>query len=164
MGVSGCGKSTVGSALSGMLGWPFRDADEFHPAANIAKMRRGQPLTDADRWPWLEAMARFIDHELEAGRVAILSCSALKRAYRRCIIGAREAVRLVYLKGDQELIFARLKARTGHFMPPSLLDSQFAALQEPSPAEHALVVPITLSPEAAAGRIIAELGLAARQR
>src|SRR4051812_10897542 len=108
MGVSGSGKSTIGKGLSQALGWPFRDADSFHPPANIEKMSRGVPLEDAGRWPWLTAIAEWVDAQRAAGASGIVSCSALKRVYREHIIGARTGVRLVYLKGDMPLIAARL--------------------------------------------------------
>ena len=111
MGVSGSGKSTIGAALSKRLGWPYADADEFHPPANVAKMSTGQPLTDDDRWPWLNAIAAHIDRVRAEGRNAIVSCSALKRVYRDILIGAREDVRLVLLDGTKEEIFARMSAR-----------------------------------------------------
>jgi carbohydrate kinase (thermoresistant glucokinase family) len=159
MGVSGSGKSTVATLLARGLGWPFRDADEFHPEANIAKMKSGVPLTDEDRWPWLQAIAAFIDEERARGAHAIVTCSALKRAYRRIIIGDRPDVRLIYLKGDEALIAARLAARHGHFMPPSLLQSQFDALEEPSSKERPIAVPIELKSEEIVQRILGELGL-----
>jgi gluconokinase len=159
MGVSGCGKSTVGNALSKALGWPFRDADSFHPPANIEKMSRGVPLDDADRAPWLEAIARWIDGQLATGASGIVSCSALKRDYRRVIVGAREGVRLVYLVGSKELIAGRMRARRDHFMPVSLLDNQFAVLEEPGADEHAIVVPVAMSPRKVLAAIIERLGL-----
>ncbi|MBO0764158.1 MAG: gluconokinase [Hyphomicrobiaceae bacterium] len=159
MGVSGSGKSTVGAELSRRLGWPFRDADSFHPAANIEKMSRGMPLTDADRWPWLDAIAAWIDDRLRCGTPGIVSCSALKRAYRRRILGGRGRVRLVYLKGEMGLIAARLATRTGHFMPAGLLASQFEALEEPQPQERAVVVPIIEPPPCIAATIITEAWL-----
>jgi carbohydrate kinase (thermoresistant glucokinase family) len=159
MGVAGAGKSTVGQALSQALGWPFRDADSFHPPANVEKMRRGLPLDDGDRAPWLAAIARWIDERLEQGEPGIVSCSALKRAYRSVIIGAREDVRLVYLTGARELIAGRLEARKGHFMPASLLDSQLATLEEPEAEERAIVVSILPPPREVAGAIVAALGL-----
>jgi gluconokinase len=161
MGVSGCGKSTTGAALSKRLGWPFRDADSFHPPANIAKMSRGVPLNDEDRWPWLAAIAQWIDARCAAGKPGIVSCSALKRAYRSRIVGAREGVQLVYLKGDMGLIGQRLQARKDHFMPASLLESQFAALEEPGADERPVVVSIALSPPRVAQTIIERLRLAA---
>jgi carbohydrate kinase (thermoresistant glucokinase family) len=158
MGVSGSGKSTVGAELSRALGWPFRDADSFHPAANVEKMRRGVPLTDADRWPWLDAIAHWIDDRLQRRARGIVSCSALKRAYRRRIVGDRAGVGLVYLQGEMSVIAARLAARTGHFMPAALLASQFEALEEPQPDEPAVVVPVTEPPARVAATIIAALG------
>ena len=160
MGVSGSGKSTIGAALSQRLGWPFRDADSFHPPANIAKMRSGVPLNDDDRWPWLAAIAQWIDARCAAGTPGIVSCSALKRAYRSRIVGGRESVRLVYLNGDMGLIAQRLQARRDHFMPPSLLESQFAALEEPGTDEQPLVVSIALSPQRVVDTIIERLRLA----
>jgi len=160
MGVSGSGKSTIGAALSRRLGWPFRDADSFHPPANIAKMSSGLPLNDDDRWPWLAAIAHWIDARCAAGTPGIVSCSALKRAYRSRIVGGRESVRLVYLNGDMGLIAQRLQARRDHFMPPSLLESQFAALEEPGTDEQPLVVSIALSPQRVVDTIIERLRLA----
>lgn len=159
MGVSGAGKSTIGNALARRTGWPFRDADSFHPPENIAKMRRGAPLSDTDRMPWLAAIAAWIDGRRLARAPAIVSCSALKRAYREQLIGARSDVTLVFLAGDRALIGSRLEARTDHFMPKALLDSQFAALEAPEPDEKALVVDIRGSPEAVAGSIAAALRL-----
>jgi carbohydrate kinase (thermoresistant glucokinase family) len=142
-----------------MLDWPFRDADSFHPPANVEKMRRGIPLEDADRWPWLAAIEQWIDERLASGKSAIVSCSALKRSYRQKIIGSRVGVRLVYLKGSKALIGDRLQRRKRHFMPASLLSSQFDALQEPHRSEKAIVVPISLSPRRVTEMIITELGL-----
>src|SRR5215211_8834111 len=119
MGVSGCGKSTTGALLAGRLGWPFLDPDSFHPPQNIAKMSRGTPLTDADRAPWLSAIAAWIDERLAAGAQGIVSCSALKRAYRDAILGRRAGVRLVYLKGEKELIAAWRRASTISCRRPS---------------------------------------------
>lgn len=161
MGVSGAGKSTAGDGLSRALGWPFRDADTFHPAANVAKMSAGIPLTDADRAPWLGAIARWIDERRAAADPGIVSCSALRRDYRRRIIGERDRVSLVYLEGSKELIARRMLARTGHFMPVSLLDNQFATLEEPQADEHALVVSIDKSPTEVVAAILSGLGLEA---
>jgi gluconokinase len=160
MGVSGCGKSTTGAALSKRLGWPFRDADSFHPPANIAKMSRGIALNDDDRWPWLAAIAQWIDARCAAGKPAIVSCSALKRAYRSRIVGHRQSVRLVYLKGDMGLIGQRLQTRKDHFMPASLLESQFAALEEPGADERPLIVSIAVLPQQIVDTIIEQLRLA----
>src|SRR5881275_2707600 len=122
MGVSGAGKSTVGRIVAAQLGCPFRDADSFHPKANIEKMSRGEPLTDQDRWPWLRAIAAWIAEHRAAGTTCVVTCSALKRVYRDIVTNKQSSdVRLVYLKGDFDLIEARLKARQGHFMPPGLL-------------------------------------------
>lgn len=142
MGVSSSGKTTVGAMLAGRLHWQFADADSFHSAANIAKMHSGVPLDDADRKPWLQAIADQIDRWRAAKQHAVVTCSALKRSYRAVIIGDRPDVRLIYLKGDRDLIWRRIVARHGHFMPPSLLDSQFATLEEPGPDEHPLTVSI----------------------
>lgn len=157
MGVSGSGKSTIGAALSKRLGWPYADADEFHPPANVAKMSAGQPLTDDDRWPWLAAIAAHIDSAREKGRHAIVSCSALKRVYRDMLVGPRKDVQLVLLDGTKDEIFARMSARKDHFMPLSLLDSQFATLERPGDDERALVVSISGTPQEIAGRIEAGL-------
>jgi gluconokinase len=159
MGVSGCGKSTTGALLAGRLGWPFRDADSFHPPENIEKMSRGTPLTDEDRAPWLQAIAAWIDSRLVAGERGIVSCSALRRAYRDVILGGRRGVRLVFLKGDKALIATRMAARLDHFMPPALLDSQFATLEEPTPDERPLVVPVSPQPGEVVETILRELGL-----
>jgi gluconokinase len=159
MGVSGSGKTTVGALLAGRLGWSFAEADDFHPAANVAKMRSGIPLDDADRLPWLQAIAAQIDRWRAEGRNGVVTCSALKRRYREIIIGDRADVRLVYLKGDRELVVHRLAARHGHFMPARLLDSQFADLEEPSPEERPVVVSIGGPPSALAEQIIAALNL-----
>lgn len=146
MGVSGSGKSTIGAALSQKLGWPYADADEFHPASNVAKMSAGQPLTDEDRWPWLAAIAAHIDRARAEGRHAIVSCSALKRVYRDILIGPRADVRLVLLDGTKDEIFARMSARKDHFMPLALLDSQFATLERPGADERPVVVSINGAP------------------
>jgi gluconokinase len=161
MGVSGSGKSTTGAALAKALGWPFRDADSFHPPANIAKMSQGLPLDDDDRAPWLAAIAGWIDERRKLGEPGIVSCSALKRAYRQCIVGERRGVRLVYLKGSKALIGRRLEARKHHFMPASLLDSQFTVLEEPRADEQPIVVSVAMSPRRVIGAILAALRLQA---
>lgn len=157
MGVSGSGKSTTGESLAAELGWPFRDADSFHPAANIVKMSREIPLTDEDRWPWLDAIAAWIDEARRSRRPGIVSCSALKRKYRRVLLDGRPDVRLVYLKGEQALIAGRMSRRTGHFMPPALLDSQFEALEEPGPDEWPIIVPVDTSPRRVVEHILADM-------
>ncbi|MCA8879560.1 MAG: gluconokinase [Rhodobacteraceae bacterium] len=141
MGVSGCGKSSVGRALAARLGARFLDADDFHPPANIAKMSKGKPLQDDDRWPWLDAVGRSMA-ELADGR-AVAACSALRRAYRdRLAAATGEPVVFIYLRGTKDVITTRLKNRSDHFMPPALLDSQFATLEPPSEDENVLVVDI----------------------
>jgi gluconokinase len=142
MGVSGSGKTTVGEALARRLGWTFQEGDDFHSPANIAKMKSGRPLDDADRGPWLARVEAWIAAQLAVGRSGVITCSALKRAYRSAIIAGRHDVILVYLSGRQELIAQRIASRHGHFMPPSLLASQFATLQAPAPSEAPIVVNI----------------------
>jgi gluconokinase len=135
-GVAGSGKSTVGKQLAARLGWAFADGDTFHPAANVAKMRAGLPLTDADREPWLAAMAAWMDDVLASGQSAVLACSALKRRYRDELLDGRPQARLVFLDISQAACDARLAARTGHFFHEPLLASQFAALEPPEPSEE----------------------------
>ncbi len=154
MGVSGSGKTTVGRSLSAKLGWRFFDADDYHPAANIEKMRNGIALTDADRWPWLDRFNALLREQQAAGRDVLLGCSALKQKYRDRLAAGLEDVRWVYLKGDLPLIESRLAARRGHYMPASLLQSQFAALEEPA---DAMVMDILPTPEQIARRIAALL-------
>ncbi len=142
MGVSGSGKTTVARGLAERLGWRFQEGDALHPPANVAKMSAGTPLTDGDRWPWLAAIAAVIDGWRDAGVSGVVTCSALKRAYRAVLMGGRPDVRLVYLAGDKALISQRMAARKGHFMPAALLDSQFAALEVPGAEERPIVVDI----------------------
>ncbi|HJU16272.1 MAG TPA: gluconokinase [Stellaceae bacterium] len=142
MGVSGAGKTTVGKRLADRLGWEFIEGDRLHPPENVAKMKSGQPLDDADRAPWLAAVAQAIDDCRSRGGHAVVACSALKQRYRQVIIGDRPDVRLVYLAGSRARIAERLKARRGHFMPASLLDSQFAALEPPAADERPIIVPV----------------------
>jgi carbohydrate kinase (thermoresistant glucokinase family) len=140
MGVSGSGKTTLGERLASRLGWPFKEGDELHPPANVAKMASGRPLTDADRAPWLAAVADWIDAWRHAGTSGVITCSALKRVYRRLLARGRPEVRFVYLKGDPPLLSKRLANRRGHFMPSSLLASQFVDLEAPTRDEEAIVV------------------------
>ena len=159
MGVSSSGKTTVGALLAGRLQWEFEDADWLHPPSNIDKMQAGIPLTDEDRWPWLDAVARSIDLTRAQGLHSVFVCSALKRSYRDIVVDARPDVRLVYLKGSEALIARRMALRHGHFMPRSLLHSQFEALEEPGADENAIVVSIEPRPHQIVAEIIARLGL-----
>ena len=153
MGVAGCGKSSVGAALSARIGLPYRDGDDQHPAENVAKMRRGEPLTDDDRWPWLA----LVGHALAPGPM-IIGCSALKRRYREAITRtAGHPVTFIHLSGSRGVIEARMQARKGHFMPLSLLDSQFAALEPPAPDENAFAVDIDQDLSAIVDAIVAKL-------
>jgi len=160
MGVSGCGKTSVAAILSGRLGWPFEEGDALHPPANVAKMKAGHPLDDEDRAPWLERVADWVEERLAAGEDGLITCSSLKHAYRRTIRRGRDSgVEFVYLAGSRETIAARLASRMGHFMPPSLLDSQFADLEEPTPDEPAIRVDIGPAPSVIAQTIIDTLEL-----
>ena len=159
MGVEGSGKTTIGSVLARRLGWPFEEGDALHPPANVARMRAGQPLTDADRLPWLEAVTAWAEARLDAGENGIITCSALKRAYRDIIDRRGRGVVFVFLRGSRDLIAARLGERHGHFMPASLLDSQLADLEPPAADEPAISVDIGGPPEAIADEIVARLGL-----
>ncbi len=150
MGVSGCGKSTVAALLAGRLGWEFTEGDALHPASNVEKMRQGIPLNDADREPWLHEIAGTINNWRAAGKPGIVACSALRRRYRDIIAGGAADVRFVYLRGGFSLIEQRLAARQGHYMPASLLDSQFATLEEPAADEPA----ITIDTGAPAGELV----------
>ena len=159
MGVSGSGKTTVAALLAGRLGWELCDADDFHAPANVRKMQGGTPLGDEDRWPWLEGMAAWIDATRTVKRHGVLACSALKRSYRQVLIGGRQDVRLVYLRGEKALIAERQAGRHNHFMPASLVDSQFAALEEPGDAERPVTVPVAPKPPAIVGSIMEALRL-----
>jgi gluconokinase len=154
MGVSGSGKTTVGEILASRTGWRLYDADEFHSAANIEKMRSGIPLEDADRWPWLDRMHAMLAENYARGESLLLACSALKQKYRDRLAQGGLPLRWVYLKGDFELIRRRLEARKGHYMKAGLLESQFAALEEP---REAIVTDIGDSPEAIAEDILRQL-------
>jgi carbohydrate kinase (thermoresistant glucokinase family) len=157
MGVSGSGKTTVAAMLAGRLGANFLEGDDLHPPANVQKMRGGTPLTDDDRWPWLEAIARVVDEWRLVGQGGVVTCSALKRAYRRIIVGDRPEVALAYLKGSRELIHERMAARHEHFMPVALLESQFKVLEEPGPDERPIVVDVAHRPAEIVAAIVREL-------
>lgn len=158
MGVSGAGKSTVAHELAARLGWPFEEGDSLHPESNIAKMHAGLALTDADREPWLEAVAAWIDGQRAKGLTGIITCSALKRSHRDIIVGHRPEARLVYLRGSRALIAQRLAGRHGHFMPADLLLSQIDTLEEPGPEEDPLIVDIGPPARQVAEEIIRLLG------
>jgi carbohydrate kinase (thermoresistant glucokinase family) len=161
MGVSGSGKSTIAEELSARLGWPLEEGDSLHQEANIAKLHAGVPLTDADRLPWLERVAGWIDGQRSKKQPGIITCSGLKRSYRRIIIGDRPEVRLVYLRGGRDLIDEHLAGRHGHFMPQALLRSQIDTLEEPNPSEDPLTVDVGASATHIADEIIRLLGNAA---
>jgi ribose 5-phosphate isomerase A len=154
MGVSGSGKSTVAEKLAARLGWPFEEGDALHPEINIAKMHAGIPLADSDRQPWLERVAAWIDTQRAKKQPGIITCSALKRAYREVIIGERREVRLVYLRGGRDLLAHHLEGRQGHFMPASLLRSQIDTLEEPDPSEDPLTIDVEAPPNQIADEII----------
>ena len=159
-GVSGSGKSTVGALLAGRLGWPFTDGDMLHPEANVAKMERGEPLTDADRMPWLLAIGACMDERIAAGGPALIACSALKRSYRDLLLSGRPTARIAFLDISRDAAARRLASRHGHFFDPALLASQFAALELPDSDEPAVVVvPVRERAEDTAGEIIRMLGL-----
>ena len=157
MGVSGSGKTTVASRLAQRLRWDFAEADNFHTAASVGKMRAGVPLTDADRWPWLDAIAAWIEAARAKGRPCIVACSALRRAYRERLSKGHADVRFVYLQGTHETIAARLAGRSGHYMPPSLLPSQFDTLEEPGVDENPIVLSIELPADKLVDAIFAKL-------
>lgn len=157
MGVSGSGKSTIAAKLAEQLGWTYEDGDRFHPASNVAKMSAGHPLTDDDRWPWLQAIADEIDRVSRDGGHVVIACSALKRAYRDVLVHGREDVRIVFLDGSQALIANRLARRKGHFMPPGLLDSQFKTLEPPQANEHPITVSIDAPVDVIVQNIVAQL-------
>lgn len=160
-GPSGSGKTTVGTLLAGQLNWLFADADSFHPAANIAKMRAGIALTDADRWPWLQSIARWMDQQIAAGQSAVLPCSLLKNSYRCLLLEGRPSARVAFLIASRELLQDRLTARHGHFFSAKLLDSQLADTEPPEPGPRVRL--LTAGPPAAqlAAEIIAAFGLVA---
>jgi gluconokinase len=158
-GVAGSGKTTVGRLLAGRLHCAFADGDDFHPAANVAKMHAGVPLTDADRWPWLAAIVAWMDEHAAAGESAVVACSALRRAYRERLLAAAAAPRLVFLVVPHDADEARLVQRPGHFFPPGLLDSQFAALEMPQPPEPVTLISSAGTPDQTADAVLRALGV-----
>jgi gluconokinase len=162
IGVSGAGKTTIGKLLAQELGWPFYEADDFHSQANIDKLHRGIPLTDADRWPWLESLRQLIKRSLETGENAVLACSALKRAYRERLHVSDE-VKFVFLRGDYAPIEKQLRRRHGHFMNPELLRSQFADLEEPKPDEDMVTIELGRTPQELVEEIKTKLRLAGKR-
>jgi gluconokinase len=160
MGVSGSGKTTVATKLAERLQWTFEDGDRFHPKSNVEKMSAGHPLTDEDRWPWLNAIADEIERICKVRGHVVIACSALKRIYRDVLLRGRNDVRFVFLNGTQALIAQRLSLRKDHFMPPGLLDSQFRTLEPPSLDENAIDVSIDASVDAIVDDIISELAAA----
>jgi gluconokinase len=161
-GVSGAGKTTIGKRLADELGWRFYEADDFHPRANIEKMRSGHPLNDEDRLPWLERLREQITRSLAAKENAVLVCSALKRAYRERLC-VSDDVRFVFLRGDYALIENQLRHRRGHFMNPALLRRQFADLEEPEPDEGVLTIELGRTPKELVKEIKAKLHVASKQ-
>jgi gluconokinase len=161
-GVSGAGKTTIGKLLAEQLDWRFYEGDDFHLRANIDKMRSGRPLTDEDRWPWLESLREQIKRSIAVGENAVVACSALKRAYRdRLRVGGK--VKFIFLRGDYALIEEQLRQRRGHFMNPALLRSQFADLEEPGPDEDVLTIKLGPTPEELVKEINVKLHLASKE-
>jgi carbohydrate kinase (thermoresistant glucokinase family) len=157
MGVAGSGKTTVAQALAARLRWKLQEGDALHPPENVAKMKAGIPLSDADRWPWLQKVAAWADARRAAGENGILTCSLLRRAYRNIVIGNHPDTSLLFLHGAPARIADHMARRTGHFMPPSLLDSQFATLEPPAAEEHAIIIEITDSIDETIMRVIEKL-------
>jgi gluconokinase len=157
MGVTSSGKTTVGRLLAERLGAVFAEGDSYHPEANVAKMRSGKPLEDADRWPWLEAIAADMRRWLAEGRDAVVTCSALKRAYRSILCSAGDDVHIVHLTGDPTLIRTRMEGRVGHYMPVTLLPSQLSTLEPPADEEQVLTFDVRQTPEAIVEGILATL-------
>lgn len=161
MGVSGCGKSTVAALLAGRLGWAFIEGDALHPPANVEKMSQGIPLTDADRLPWLKEIAQTIEAWRQAGQPGVVACSSLRRHYREVIAGGADDLHFVYLHGSFSTIEQRLAARQGHYMPVSLLESQFATLEEPMADEPVLTLDVGATVEALVAEALGVLDLKA---
>jgi len=163
IGVSGSGKTTIAALLAERLGVAFEEGDDLHPQSNLDKMAAGHPLDDDDRMPWLARVREWIESRLDAGESGVITCSALKRSYRELLNRRGAGVVFVYLRGDESTFAERLSRRTGHFMPPSLLGSQFAALEEPGEDEPAILVDAAGTPEQIVAAVLRELPLAARQ-
>ncbi|MFC3300854.1 Thermoresistant gluconokinase [Arthrobacter agilis] len=161
MGISGSGKTTIATQLTETLGWVFAEADDFHPPANIEKMTAGTALTDEDRWPWLESMRTWLTEQAQAGRSTVVTCSALRRSYRDVLTQAEGRVDFVHLLGDTDLILERMKTRSGHFMPESLLPSQISTLEPLGPDEQGVMIENTGTPHDVVSRVIDQLGLRA---
>lgn len=151
MGVSGCGKSSVGKLLAEKLGWDFYDADDFHPHGNVAKMANRIPLDDSDRAPWLASLNNLISSSLKADTPGVLACSALKERYRQKLLDGNDGIRFVYLKGSYDLIWSRMEKRKSHYMKPHMLKSQFDALEEPT---NALTMDVSVSADEIAQEIL----------
>lgn len=162
MGVSGSGKTTVAKRLAKELAWPYAEGDDFHPDANVHKMAAGTPLTDGDRWPWLRAVAAWMSAQAADGRSTIVTCSALRRVYRDVLREANGSVRFVHLTGDIELVGERVGYRRGHFMPASLLESQYETLEELEDDEDGVAVDVGGAPEEIVKDVISGLGLSRR--
>ena len=158
-GVAGSGKTTVGTQLATRLGWRFADADGFHSAANVAKMRAGIPLTDEDRAPWLRAITGWMDDLIAAGQSGVVTCSALKRRYRDQLLDGRPAATMVFLEVSKDVLVQRLLHRPGHFFPEKLLDSQLAAVEPPAQDERVLILPVDGDPAQMVAEIVTRLGL-----
>jgi gluconokinase len=161
MGVAGSGKTTIGKALAAALGWAYGEGDTFHPPANVAKMANGTPLTDEDRWPWLDAIASWMADRIGEGRSAVVACSALKRAYRDRLRVAAPDLRLVFLEVPRDELESRVAERSEHFFPRALLGSQLAALEPPQPDERAIAIPAALAPARIVAEVIERLGVPA---
>lgn len=159
MGVAGSGKTTIAKLLAKRLAWPYAEGDDFHPPANVEKMEAGTPLTDEDRWPWLQAIVAWMSAQAADGRSTIVTCSALRRIYRDALVQATGAVRFAHLAGERELVGERIGFRRGHFMPPTLLDSQYETLEDLEADEDGLAVDVGDPPEQITDNIINGLGL-----
>lgn len=160
MGVSGSGKSTLARALAARLGWAFAEGDAFHDPESIARMAGGTALDDSERGPWLARIGAWIEAGLAKGECGVVACSALRRAYRECLVRGRSNVRIVYLHGERDIIAARLAGRRGHFMPAGLLDSQFAILEPPGPDEDAIIVDLDMPSDRQVTQVVAAFGTA----